>query len=75
MQVKSEEKTRKETIKEQPAEKAKETKTESKAKTVTKTKPRRGRSRNTETFEYEYNEVPVANDILVEVEDNEDFDD
>ena len=79
MQIKAEEKNRRETakevVKEPVKEKAKETKPE-KTATVTKTKPRRGRrSTNSETFEYEYNEVPKAEDILINLDDTEDFDD
>ena len=74
MQIKSEEKARKDIAKESPKEKPKETKTEKAS--VTKTKPRRGRAaRNTETFEYEYNEVPPAEDILINVDDADEFDD
>lgn len=82
MQLKSDEKSRKqgnkehikEVIKEIPKEPIKETRTE-KTATVTKTKPRRGRTRNTDTIEYEYNEVPQAEDILINIDDTEDFDD
>ena len=64
----------KETIKEEAKEVAKETKAE-KATTVSKTKPRRGRARNTDTFEYEYNDIPDTGDIIINVDDTEDFDD
>lgn len=76
MEIKSEEKEKskakapKETAKEAPKEEAKAEKTAS----VTKTKPRRGRTRNTETFEYEYNEVPHVDDIIMNIDDTEDFD-
>jgi len=79
MQIKNDEKVRKQTVKEviqkesPTKEKTKETKTEK--ATVTKTKPRRGRARNTDTFEYEYNEVPDSDDIIINIDDTEDFDD
>ena len=79
MQIKNDEKVRKQTVKEviqkesPTKEKTKETKTEK--ATVTKTKPRRGRARNTDTFEYEYNEVPNSDDIIINIDDTEDFDD
>ena len=79
MQMKSEEKEKsrakisKESIKEEPRESVKEAKTE-KAASVTKTKPRRGRAKNVETFEYEYDEVPHVDDIIINVDDTEDFD-
>ena len=79
MQMKNDEKVRKQTVKEviqkeSPVkEKAKETKTEKVG--VTKTKPRRGRARNNETLEYEYNEVTPTEDILINIDDTEDFDD
>lgn len=75
IQVKSEEKTKKEIKREHEQEKPKEIKVEKTTKTSTKTKPRRGRARAGETFEYEYNEVPEANDILINVEDTDEFDD
>ena len=74
MQIKSDEKARKQNVKEVKQETPKEIKAE-KTTSVTKTKPRRGRSRNTENFEYEYNEVPAVEDILINVEDTDDFDD
>ncbi len=83
IEAKTEEKTKKqaprgtlskETIKEVAKEVAKETKAE-KATTVSKTKPRRGRARNTDTFEYEYNDIPDTGDIIINVDDTEDFDD
>lgn len=74
MQIKTDEKTKKETTKETTKEKAKESKAE-KASSVTKTKPRRGRSRSNETFEYEYNEVPPAEDILINIDETDEFDD
>lgn len=79
MQIKNDEKLRKQTVKEviqketPVKEKTKETKTEKAS--VTKTKPRRGRARNNETFEYEYNEVTPTEDILINIDDTEDFDD
>lgn len=79
MQIKNDEKVRKQTVKEviqkesPTKEKTKETKTEKVV--ATKTKPRRGRARNTDTFEYEYNEVPNSDDIIINIDDTEDFDD
>lgn len=76
IQIKCDEKVRKETIKEAPKEKVKEVKAEKTTANVSKTKPRRGRAaRNNETYEYEYNEVPPAEDILINLDDTEDFDD
>ena len=77
MQIKSEEKTRKQSVKEAKVESTvipvKETKTEK--ATTSKTKPRRGRRSTAESYEYEYNEVPPAEDILINVNDSEEFDD
>lgn len=77
MQMKSEEKSKsknvRETVKDEPEESASEVKKE-KATSVTKTKPRRGRTRKADTFEYEYNEVPHVDDIIINVDDTEDFD-
>ena len=77
IQIKNEEKAKKETPKEPVVEKIiKETPKESKvATTTTKTKPRRGRRRASENFEYEYNEVPPAEDILTNIDDTDEFDD
>ncbi len=76
IQIKCDEKAKKQIEKEAPIkEKAKEVKEAKTTSSVTKTKPRRGRTRNTDTFEYEYNEVPPAEDILINLDDTEDFDD
>ena len=75
IQAKCDEKTKKENKKEPEQEKPKEIKIEKVTKAGTKTKPRRGRTRSNETYEYEYNEVPEANDILINVEDANEFDD
>lgn len=80
MQIKSNGNERKEIIKEvtkqesPKGEKTKETKVSEK-RAVTKTKPRRGRARNNETYEYEYNETPSTDDIIINLDDTEDFDD
>ena len=79
LQIKCDEKAKKEGVKEvsHQKEKAKETAKEKQtSSTVTKTKPRRGRTpRTAETFEYEYNEFPPAEEILINLDDTEDFDD
>lgn len=77
IQIKSDEKTRKQTVKESIIkETPKETKETKTTTTITKTKPRRGRTRNnSETFEYEYNEVPESDDVLISLDDTEGFDD
>ena len=78
IQIKADEKSKKhsikETSKESTKEPAKETKAEKNAN-VTKTKSRRGRTRNADTFEYEYNEVTPTEDIIINIDDTEDFDD
>lgn len=71
MQIKCDEKAKKQNAKEIKAESVKETRAE-KTANVTKTKPRRGRARNNETIEYEYNEVLPAEDILIDVDDDTD---
>lgn len=77
MQIKSDEKMKRQEAREPMHQKEpeKEAKPEKKATTVTKTRPRRGRSKTVDTFEYEYNEVPQAEDILITADDTEDFDD
>lgn len=78
IQIKSEEKMKRQEAREplHQKEPEKETKQEKKTTTtVTKTRPRRGRSKAVDTFEYEYNEVPPAEDILITADDTEDFDD
>ncbi|MCI8397037.1 MAG: sporulation protein YtfJ [Clostridia bacterium] len=78
IQIKSEEKMKRQEAREplHQKEPEKETKQEKKTTTtVTKTRPRRGRSKAVDTFEYEYNEVPAAEDILITADDTEDFDD
>ena len=78
IQIKSEEKMKRQEAREplHQKEPEKETKQEKKTTTtVTKTRPRRGRSKPVDTFEYEYNEVPAAEDILITADDTEDFDD
>lgn len=79
LQIKSDEKAKKESNKESNnlKEKAKEAKPEKQTTSaVTKTKPRRGRAaRNNDTFEYEYNEVPAPDDILINIDDTDEFDD
>lgn len=79
IQLKCDDKTKKEIQKEEsrPKEKVKEAKTEKQSNaTVTKTKPRRGRAaRNNETFEYEYNEVSEPDEILINIDDTDEFDD
>lgn len=74
MQIKSDEKMKKQEAKVAPKEVQKEIK-EEKPAAVSKRKPRRGRTRTPETFEYEYNEVPVAEDIIITADDTDDFDD
>lgn len=79
MQIKSDEKVKKQEAKVAPKEvikeAVKEVAKEEKTASVTKRKPRRGRTRNQETFEYEYNEVPEAEDIIITADDTDDFDD
>lgn len=79
MQIKSDEKAKKQEAKVAPKEvikeAVKEVAKEEKTASVTKRKPRRGRTRNTEVFEYEYNEVPQTEDILITADDTDDFDD
>ena len=79
IQMKCDEKSKKEANKESSTtkEKTKEPKAEKQTtSTVTKTKPRRGRAaRNNDTFEYEYNEIPQTDDILINIDDSDEFDD
>jgi len=82
MQMRAEEKSRmqniekqaREVVKEMSKDQAKEKKQE-KTASVTKTKPRRGRARNAETVEYEYNDIGPAEDIIINIDDTDDFDD
>ena len=82
MQMRAEEKSRmqniekqaREVVKEMSKEPAKEKKQE-KTASVTKTKPRRGRTRNADTVEYEYNDIRPAEDIIINIDDTDDFDD
>ena len=55
----------------EPAKEKKQEKTAS----VTKTKPRRGKARNVEAVEYEYNDIGPAEDIIINIDDTDDFDD
>ena len=77
IQIKNEEKAKKEAPKEPVVEKIiKEVPKEPKqTASGAKTKPRRGRRSPAETFEYEYNEVPPAEDILTNIDDTDEFDD
>ena len=75
MQMKNDEKTRKQHSKEESKETIqKEPKGEKVNQVISKSKPRRGRRAASETYEYEYNEVPPAEDILIDVDETEEFD-
>ncbi|MCI8621704.1 MAG: sporulation protein YtfJ [Clostridia bacterium] len=83
IQSKSDEKAKKHAIKEQVKEQVKEIIKEpekpskaEKATTVSRaSKPRRGRSKSVDTFEYEYNDTPDTENILINIDDTDDFDD
>lgn len=77
MQIKNDEKAKAEdTIEsEKDIPKEKESKHAKKEKTITRTKPKKGRTKDNETLEFEYNEVPPAEDILIDIEEQGDFDD
>lgn len=67
MQMKKEEKAKEQTS-------SKESKAE-KSNATSKTRPRRNRIRNNETYEYEYNEVPPEEDVFVDNDIQEEYDD
>lgn len=74
MQMKNEEKVRKEESKKEESGKTKSSKSE-KTASVTKTKPRRGRRSQTETFDYDFTEAEPQEDILINIDDTDEFDD
>lgn len=74
IQIKCEEKVRKEESKKEENGKIKTTKTE-KTASVTKTKPRRGRRSQAENFDFEYAETQPTEDILINLDDTDEFDD